>query len=154
MNIISTRTPCIGICSTTSVGDRICRGCKRFATEVIEWNAYGDEEKRAVLARLCRLIEPIMEARFIIRSPAMLAAGLKRQGVPFNSDLPPGTWLHNLLKKRHRALRELESYGVEIRAEWQHLSLAELAENVDKQLLLLCDAHLTRYFSDIRQPGD
>ncbi|MBU2098945.1 MAG: DUF1289 domain-containing protein, partial [Gammaproteobacteria bacterium] len=32
MNSVSTKTPCIGICSTTSVGDKICRGCKRFST--------------------------------------------------------------------------------------------------------------------------
>ncbi|MDO7671884.1 MAG: DUF1289 domain-containing protein, partial [OM182 bacterium] len=25
------KTPCIGICSTTSVGDWVCRGCKRYS---------------------------------------------------------------------------------------------------------------------------
>ena len=30
------RTPCIGVCSTTSLGDRICRGCKRSNVEVIQ----------------------------------------------------------------------------------------------------------------------
>ncbi|HLT64443.1 MAG TPA: DUF1289 domain-containing protein [Pseudohongiella sp.] len=146
MKVVSTRTPCIGICSTTSVGDRICRGCKRFATEVIAWNSYSDQEKQAVLERLCLLIEPIVDTRFIIRSRQDLAAGLKRQGVPYNPDLPPATWLHNLLKKRHRVLKELGSMGVEVRPEWQHLSLAELAEEMDVRLLELCEAHLDRYF--------
>lgn len=153
MKSVSTKTPCIGICSTTSVGDKICRGCKRFSAEVIDWNAYGDAEKRAVLERLCRLIEPIMDTRFIIRSRLELASGLKRQAVPFNEDLPPSTWLHNLLKKRHRALTELTSFGVDIRNDWQHMTLAELAEDVDSQLLLLCEAHLTRYFPEISPPG-
>ena len=35
------KTPCIGICSTTSLGDKICRGCKRFNFEVIRWNSYS-----------------------------------------------------------------------------------------------------------------
>lgn len=107
-----------------------------------------------MLERLCRLVEPIMDARFIIRSPVELAAGLKRQAVPFNDSLPPSTWLHNLLKKRHRALTELQSFGVEIRADWQHLTLAELAEDVDSQLLVLCEAHLTRYFPEVSWSGD
>ncbi|HBX36772.1 MAG TPA: DUF1289 domain-containing protein, partial [Pseudohongiella sp.] len=46
------KTPCIGICSTTSVGDTICRGCKRFAFEVIEWNAFTQSQKQAVVDRL------------------------------------------------------------------------------------------------------
>jgi hypothetical protein len=154
INLVSTQTPCIGICSTTSVGDKICRGCKRFSAEVIDWNGYGDIEKRAVLERLSRLIEPIVDARFIIRSQTQLAAGMKRQAVPFNKDLPPATWLHNLLKKRHRGLTELASFGVDIRPDWQHLTLAELAGDVDSQLLVLCEAHLTRYFPEISQPGD
>jgi uncharacterized protein len=153
MKSVSTKTPCIGICSTTSVGDKICRGCKRFSAEVIDWNAYADSEKRAVLERLCRLIEPIMDTRFIIRSQSELAAGLKRQAVPYNEDLPPTTWLHNLLKKRHRALTDLGSFGVEVRPDWQHLTLAELAEDVDNQLLVLCEAHLMRYFPEISVPG-
>lgn len=37
------RTPCIGICSTTSLGDRVCRGCKRYAAEVIDWNSCDEE---------------------------------------------------------------------------------------------------------------
>lgn len=145
----SVKTPCIGICSTTSVGDSICRGCKRFAAEVIEWNVYSDAEKAAVLARLSRLAEPLVEERFIIHAPRELAAGLKRLAVPFNEYLPPAIWLHNLLKKRHRALTELDSFGVLVRPSWQHLSLAELAEDVDRQLLVLCQAHLDRYFPDV-----
>ena len=99
-----------------------------------------------MLERLCLLIEPIVETRFIIRSRPDLAAALRRQGVPFNPDLPPATWLHNLLKKRHRALTDLSSTGVDIRPQWQHLSLAELADEMDTRLLELCDAHLSRYF--------
>jgi len=45
------RTPCIGICSTT-YGDLVCRGCKRFAHEVVGWNGYDDDQRGAVWARL------------------------------------------------------------------------------------------------------
>ena len=42
-------------------GDLVCRGCKRFHYEVINWNGYNEEEKRAVwrspryvTVRICR----------------------------------------------------------------------------------------------------
>ncbi len=47
-----TDSPCIGVCSTTNLGDDICMGCGRTAMEVIEWNAYSDEQKIAINQRL------------------------------------------------------------------------------------------------------
>ncbi len=143
------KTPCIGICSTTSVGDPICRGCKRFAFEVIDWNAYTEAEKRAVLMRIEALVQPIVEDRFVIRSAQLLAAALKRHAVPCNPDMSPASWLHSLLKKRHRQIQDLAGYGVEIRDAWRHLSLPELAEDMDVQLLRLCEAHRVRYFPEL-----
>lgn len=143
------KTPCIGICSTTSVGDTICRGCKRFAFEVIEWNAFTQSQKQAVVDRLEQLIQPIVETRFIIRSPSTLATGLKRHGVPYNPALSPSCWLHNLLKKRHQAVADFAEFGVEVRDDFRHMSPAQLAEEMDSQLLLLCEAHQMRYFPEL-----
>ncbi|NCX93995.1 MAG: DUF1289 domain-containing protein, partial [Gammaproteobacteria bacterium] len=50
------QTPCIGICSTVYGGD-VCRGCKRFADEVVEWNGFDSDRKRAILDRLARFTE-------------------------------------------------------------------------------------------------
>ncbi len=49
------RTPCVGICSTT-YGDLVCRGCKRFAHEIVGWNSYEDRQRDVVWARLHRLL--------------------------------------------------------------------------------------------------
>ncbi|MGM0632352.1 MAG: DUF1289 domain-containing protein, partial [Pseudomonadota bacterium] len=75
------KTPCIGICSTTSLGDSLCRGCKRFAFEVIDWNGYSPAEKRAVLLRIDKLVRQIMEPRFVILSREQLQQGMRQQGV-------------------------------------------------------------------------
>ena len=48
------RTPCIGICSTT-YGDLVCRGCKRFAHEIVGWNGYDRGQRGAVWDRLLAL---------------------------------------------------------------------------------------------------
>ena len=47
--------PCIGVCST-GIGDAVCRGCKRFAHEVIDWNGYSQAQKQAIDARLDRFL--------------------------------------------------------------------------------------------------
>lgn len=47
-------TPCVGICSTT-YGDLICRGCKRFAHEIVQWNGYDDDQRGRVWRRLGEL---------------------------------------------------------------------------------------------------
>lgn len=56
MNIIGnkdlTDTPCVGICSTTNIGDDICKGCGRLAEEVIYWNTYSDEKKIEINKRI------------------------------------------------------------------------------------------------------
>ena len=59
------KTPCIGICSTT-YGDQICRGCKRFAHEVTGWVKYGDAEKDIVNKRLEQFKITILQEKFEI----------------------------------------------------------------------------------------
>jgi uncharacterized protein len=43
-----TDSPCVGICSTTNLGDEVCIGCNRTAQQVIAWNTYTDAEKIAI----------------------------------------------------------------------------------------------------------
>jgi len=47
-----TDSPCVGICSTSNVGDDICIGCNRTAQEVIDWNSYTDEKRIEINLRL------------------------------------------------------------------------------------------------------
>ncbi len=54
MTRLKRRTPCIGICSTT-YGDLVCRGCKRFAHEIVDWNRYSDAQQEGVVSRLSEL---------------------------------------------------------------------------------------------------
>lgn len=55
------RTPCIGVCSTT-YGDLVCRGCKRFAHEVVGWNGFADTQRHVVWTRLNRLLAESVRA--------------------------------------------------------------------------------------------
>lgn len=54
-------TPCVGICST-SHGDLVCRGCKRFYNEVRDWQEFTDEQRGMVMTRLGQLKEECVSA--------------------------------------------------------------------------------------------
>ncbi len=50
-----TDSPCVGICSATSLGDAICIGCGRTFQEVIDWNTYSNAQKEQINRRLLGL---------------------------------------------------------------------------------------------------
>ena len=141
------KTPCIGICSTTSLGDRVCRGCKRYAVEVIDWNSYDDRAKKAVLARIERLNIQILETRFNINAPDRLQSGLRRLRIPCDPRQSPWCWLHNLLKKGIEEIDDLESFGVRLLPEYANQDLRELSIQIEEELLRLAEAHFDRYIA-------
>lgn len=149
------KTPCIGICSTTSLGDPVCRGCKRYAFEVIGWNGYDAAAKQAVLRRIEKLICQILEHKVRIFSVPNLRSGLEQFAVQYDPELSPYCWLHNLLKKHHREITQLGEYGAYVLPAFEGLSLAELCESIDRELLVLCQAHFERYFAAgaVRETG-
>jgi len=140
------KTPCIGICSTTSLGDAVCRGCKRYSFEVINWNSYDKSAKNAVLNRIEKLNQQIIENKLRIYSVLSLKSGLERFQIPFDQSLSPYCWLHNLLKKNLRNIEKLEDYGVYVLPKYEELSLDELSELIEQEILALCEAHFARYF--------
>lgn len=141
------KTPCLGICSTTSLGDTVCRGCKRYSFEVINWNSYDSLAKSAVLNRIEKLNAQILENKLRIFSLPNLKNGLEQFQIPFDESLSPYCWLHNLLKKAHRRIDRLEEYGVYALPEYAQLSLDELSELIEREILVLCEAHHARYFT-------
>lgn len=65
MELQQRRTPCVGICSTT-YGDLICRGCKRFAHEIVSWNGYTTQQQQQIWRRLQQLRDGCVEAYLTI----------------------------------------------------------------------------------------
>lgn len=59
MHQIPTVTPCAGRCSTT-FGDHVCRGCRRFSHEIIRWNGYSIEQQAHIWQRLDRQLDKVL----------------------------------------------------------------------------------------------
>ena len=50
--MLRTKSPCIGTCSATALGDKVCIGCKRTFEEVRDWNTYDDAQKHLINERV------------------------------------------------------------------------------------------------------
>ena len=58
-------------------------------------------------------------------------------------------WLHSLLQKAPLADIDPAACGFSLLASAQEASLAQLASLVNEELLLLCEAHFDRYYSQV-----
>lgn len=73
-------TPCVGICSTT-YGDLVCRGCKRFAHEIVQWNGYAEEQREEIRQRLRLLSLGALQRYLSVVDPLQLKKFLALQNL-------------------------------------------------------------------------
>lgn len=113
--------------------------------EVIDWNAYDQFEKAAVLKRLEKLEIQILEGKLRIVDEELLLAGMRKLGLGHDPSLSPYCWVHNLLAKCHQQIPSLAHIGLTAEAEFAGLSVSALAKLMDEELLTLSAAHSDRY---------
>ena len=136
-------TPCLGICSTT-YGDNVCKGCKRFVHEVINWNKYAIPEKELVNSRLESFKLTVLKDRFSVTNAELLATRLNDQGINFNDSLDPMTWIFDLLRAAGSQDLDLSQFGIICHS---NAELSELKDQIYNEFLDLSEAHYERYFS-------
>lgn len=142
------KTPCIGVCST-GIGDSVCRGCKRFAHEVIDWNGYDQEQRQIILRRLEGFLSQVVQLRFEILDQELLRRQIEHQQVRFNPEQDPYCWVFDLLKAGASQIPEPGHYGLRVRPAWREQPLTELREQIDRDFYELSCAHYERFI----QPG-
>ena len=140
------KTPCIGVCST-GIGDVVCRGCKRFAHEVIGWNGYTEEQRQLVVDRLDSFLVTIVSHKIDIFDETLLLEQLEYQQVTFDKSLSPSRWVYELLRAGAGQIQNTEAYGFRLRADWERFSLEEIRQFLDQDFFTLSSAHYERYIS-------
>ena len=140
----SVKTPCIGVCSTV-FGDEVCRGCKRFQNEVIDWNGYQDSQKIAVLSRLESLKTQIMESKISIVNKKLLQNQLDTLDIKYVIDDNPFCWVFDLLRQASQSIDSLQDFGVVLKGGVEN-NLFELKKVIESELFSLSEAHFQRYF--------
>lgn len=143
------KTPCIGICST-GIGDEVCRGCKRFCHEVIDWNAYSHEQQQLVLDRLEQFIQQIVANKIDIFDEKLLLERMAFQQISIDRRLSSSRWLYNLLRVGASQIGRPEDFGFSIKPEWQRFSLEQIKQFLEQEFYALSCAHYDRYFAHSR----
>jgi predicted Fe-S protein YdhL (DUF1289 family) len=138
------KTPCIGVCST-GIGDAVCRGCKRFTHEVIDWNAYSEEQKRIVDTRLAQFLAQCVQNRLRVVDEPLLAWQLQTQQIRHNPDHDPHCWLFALLKAGAGQIENPVEFGFEVDLHLRGVPLAQVKEDIDSEFFALSRAHYERY---------
>ena len=138
------KTPCVGICSTT-YGDEVCRGCKRFQHEVIQWNSFSDQQKEIVWNRLEALKVQIMKTKFNIIDESKLKSSLDTYNINYYSAVDPFCWVFDLFKQASQSIKDFEEFGLKYLLE-EKISPEEIKKNLEEELFVLSEAHYQRYF--------
>ena len=140
------KTPCVGLCSTV-YGDLVCRGCKRFHHEVVNWNLYGDEQKHAVWRRLEILLVQVMAAKLEVYEPVRLRQQLEQRSIRFAPEQSPYCWAYQLIARGARLINQLDAYGMVLLPEFRNWTLPALRDAIDREFFLLSEAHYQRYIA-------
>ena len=139
-------TPCIGICSTT-FGDDVCKGCKRFSYEITNWGKFSTDERTVVNSRLEQFKITILEEKFIVSDSNLFETKMNEFSLNFNSSLNPITWVFDLLRASSHEDLDLSEFGIEILPKFSNLSLLELRDLINQEMLQLSEAHYYKFFN-------
>lgn len=143
---IRVKTPCIGVCST-GIGDRVCRGCKRFAHEVIHWNSYNNEQKQLIEERLASFLSRCVRNKLQVVDVGLLETQLLAQQISYPGNRDKYCWAYCLLKSGARQITDPTDYGLMIDAEYRQTDLSELRLVIDEEYFILSDAYYERYLT-------
>lgn len=140
MSKLPLKTPCIGLCSTV-YGDAVCRGCKRYDYEIIDWNTYTEEQKQAVWHRLEDLLQEVMGNKLVIIDTSLLKEKLVKHSIRFNKGQSPYYWAYLLLAKGSRQIKNIDAYGLKLLSPFDQLPLWQLREQIDIEYFSLSSTH-------------
>ncbi|MDH4039519.1 MAG: DUF1289 domain-containing protein [Gammaproteobacteria bacterium] len=138
------KTPCIGVCST-GIGDSVCRGCKRFAHEVIDWNSYSPQQKAVVDKRLGDFLSQCVSNKLRVTDRALLQWQLQVQQLSYPAHHDEYCWVYSLIKAGASQIEDTAEFGFEVDMAFRPLSLVQLRELIDREFYILSQAHYDRY---------
>lgn len=131
---ISTITPCAGRCSTT-FGDNVCRGCRRFNHEIIRWNSFTPEQQLSIWTRLDSQLDQILTPMLPHADLVKIVQFLAAKRIRLLEQATKGRKLYHALKlcEKNKNLAEESGLGLQssqVKPVWQEferriLSLAQ-----------------------------
>lgn len=128
---IASLTPCAGRCSTV-FGDSVCRGCRRFNHEVIQWNTYTTEQHTVVWQRLDAQLNQILVPMLPNANLTQVESFILSKRIRLRNDATAGRKLYHALKlcEKNRHLTDDSGLGIhykQVRPLWDEFEHRVLA---------------------------
>lgn len=104
-------SPCIGLCSTT-LGDAICRGCKRDSDEILNWGGLSTEQRERSLIRIETTTRRWVSEYFVLLDKDQLEQQLINRRIRYTKRFHPLCWVMDLLRVGAGRIQQLSAYGL------------------------------------------
>ena len=143
---IPTLTPCAGRCSTV-FGDSVCRGCRRFNHEVIQWNTYDSAQRLAVWKRLDAQLDQILIPMLPFADLRHIEGFILGKRIRVMDSASKGRKLYHALKICEKNKHLAEESGLGIQAK----QVKPLWDEFERRVLALANA--SYYFAWLRADG-
>ena len=137
-------TPCIGICSTT-YGDLVCRGCKRFSHEIVAWNTYTVVQRERVWRRLHELRDQATALFVEIVDEAKMREVALKARLDVGPAATPLTIGYEILRRRARDVLDLHDVGMAAVRE-RPAAAVDIRDAIDAEFHLRSVAYYERSF--------
>ena len=143
-------TPCVGVCSTT-YGDLVCRGCKRFAHEIVEWNGFNSDQQAIVWDRLQELREGAVGQCLRVCDYQALMARAEFGNIPDRNARSPLNLAYEVLRMTQIPVSQLADIGIQASSEASSEATADrwtrdLVREIDQEFYARSLAHYEHNF--------
>jgi len=130
----------VGICSTT-YGDLVCRGCKRFAHEIVQWNGYDETQQQRIWSRLNQLRDEVVAQQVKIIDQPRFRALVEQAGLQNASSEEQ---IYEMLRRLVAESKPLSKAGL-VGVGSEQLSIVALRA-IDAEIFTRSQAHYERNF--------
>ena len=141
--LINRRTPCVGVCSTT-YGDLVCRGCKRFSHEIVGWNGYDPDQKDRVWARLAALRDESVRACVCLQDEDRW-----RKTIASMTDVDPYEFATLVLRVLRNVVEKPIDAGLEPLGVSRDVLSGEVLRSIDREFYIRSMAYYERSFKTL-----
>ncbi len=103
----SALTPCAGKCSTV-FGDSVCRGCRRFHEEIIQWNQLDTATQTQIWLRLDQQLDQLILRAARLEDTLQMARYIETQQLRFMPLATQGRRMYEVLRRSLRMNPSIE----------------------------------------------
>jgi len=144
MSGIMRSTPCVGICSTT-YGDLVCRGCKRFSHAIVAWNVYTENQRARIWIRLHSLRDQAAAVFVAVSDEQMLRDAARAARIESRADSSLFTLGYELLRRKARDLHSLGDIGM-VAVDARRTDPVAVRDAIDAEFHVRSVAHFEHSF--------